>query len=168
MKVISVRVLPWTDVSKADQQLMQQAIMARHRSQCDYSQYAVGAAVRTESGDMSVGQNVETVTWTQTTHAEQSAITASVTASGPGFKVDTIAVVGAPKAVRINGPEDVWGESPESMESIFGPCGHCRQIIWENAHGDPDVRVLMLEPSGEVSVTTMGDLFPMAFGPDNL
>lgn len=166
-RTVSVSVVAFEDLSDSYQELMRQAIFVRGQSQCPHSGFAVGAAVLTDNGDISVGQNVENVTYTQTTHAEQSAITALITANGPGVKIDTIAIVAAPRSTRVE-PLTVWGDSPRSMDDIFGPCGQCRQIIWENAEGDKDISVLILQPSGEVAVTTMGDLFPMPFGPNNI
>ena len=167
-KTIGVNILPWHDLLPIDQQLVTQAVFARQHAQCPYSEYAVGAALVTTDGDISTGQNVENVNWTATTHAEQAALVSAITANGPGLEVWRIAVVAAPRKIRINGPTDVWGEGPKSIDEVFGPCGHCRQILLENAPKNQEMVILDLQPDWSVSMATLSDFFPMAFGPQSL
>ncbi len=47
--------------------------------------------------------------------------------------------------------------------------GMCRQTLMEFAPKDPtDVRVTLVNPAGDRRSTTLGDLLPMAFRPEDL
>ncbi|PYN12669.1 MAG: cytidine deaminase, partial [Candidatus Rokuibacteriota bacterium] len=46
------------------------------------------------------------------------------------------------------------------------PCGRCRQQLAEFAR--PDARIHLCGPEGLRATTTLGELLPLAFGPDAL
>ena len=114
-----------------------------------------------------MGCNVERGSYTQTTHAEQNAIDSMVADRGAG-KLITVALVGGPETIVYKFPPKKTDESITEIEDVPVPCGHCLQIIWENCHNDPNVRLLALARNGEVVLTTIGDAFPMCFGPADL
>jgi xanthosine phosphorylase len=101
----------------------------------------VGAAVRTPSGRVFAGCNVENAAYPQTQCAEATAIGAMVAAGE--YEIAEIAVVAA-------------GETPCS------PCGGCRQRLAE--FGRPETRVHMAGPDGPAVTVTLGELLPHAFG----
>ena len=47
-----------------------------------------------------------------------------------------------------------------------GPCGVCRQALYE--FGGPELTVIMARSEDDYIVTTLGDLLPYGFGPANL
>ena len=110
-----------------------------------YSQFAVSAVARGESGRLYVGVNVENAAYPQGWCAEASALAAMVMAGET--RLNEIAVMA-------------------SGEAICTPCGGCRQKIREFA--DPDARVLCYGPEGLRATYTLGELLPHAFGPDHL
>lgn len=125
--------------------LIQAASAVRQNAHAPYSNYLVGAAVRTQSGDIFVGCNVENVAYPEGTCAEAGAIAAMCAA---GQRVITeVAVIG-------------------SSDTPVPPCGGCRQKLAEFASGD--VRVTMATLDGQTHVQTVADLLPGAFGRDHL
>ena len=49
---------------------------------------------------------------------------------------------------------------------VTGPCGVCRQALYE--FGGPDLTVIMARTEEDYIVTTLGELLPYGFGPANL
>ena len=105
-----------------------------------YSSFQVGSALRTLSGAVFTGCNVENASYGLTICAERSAIFRAVASEGPAMKLASIAVV-------CPGHE-------------FPPCGACRQVIAEFA--TPDTHVCFLQNGAPVALT-MAELLPGAF-----
>jgi cytidine deaminase len=112
---------------------------------CPYSHYRVGAAIRTASGAVAVGCNVENAAYPLGSCAEAGAIAAMV-AAGQREIVEIVVVTD--------------GDEPGT------PCGGCRQRIREFA--GPDVAVHSVAESGVTWSTTVADLLPHSFGPEFL
>ena len=51
-------------------------------------------------------------------------------------------------------------------ELVTGPCGVCRQALYE--FSGPDLTVIMARTEEDYIVTTLGQLLPYGFGPANL
>jgi cytidine deaminase len=118
---------------------------AMEKAYAPYSQFAVSAVVRGESGRLYVGVNVENASYPQGWCAEASALAAMVMAGET--RLNEIAVMA-------------------SGEAICTPCGGCRQKIREFAHSN--TRILCYGPKGLRATYTLGELLPHAFGPDHL
>ena len=110
-----------------------------------YSQFPVGAALRTPSGAIHVGANVENAAYPQGQCAEASAIGAMVAAGES--EISAVAVVA------------------EKLD-ICPPCGGCRQRLKEFAA--PGTPVYLGRPGGPMETTTMGELLPLAFDEESL
>lgn len=117
------------------------AIKVRENAHAPYSNFQVGAALRTESGAVYVGCNVENVAYPEGTCAEAGAIAAMV-AAGERVVTEIYVVAGSPQPVP--------------------PCGGCRQKLAEFAAGD--VRVTMATTADAEQVLTVAELLPGAFG----
>jgi cytidine deaminase len=123
--------------------LIDLAIEARRRAYAPYSNYPVGAALRTKSGKVFTGVNVENAAYPATICAERTAVFKAVSEGEREFEV--IAVVTA------NGGT---------------PCGSCRQVL---AEFGLDTLVLIADGEGKlVQETTVKDLLPGAFTPEHL
>lgn len=123
--------------------LIDLAIEARRRAYAPYSNYPVGAALRTKSGKVFTGVNVENAAYPTTICAERTAVFKAVSEGEREFEV--IAVVTA------NGGT---------------PCGSCRQVL---AEFGLDTLVLIANRDGElVQEITVKDLLPGAFTPEHL
>ncbi|MDY0008571.1 MAG: cytidine deaminase [Bdellovibrionales bacterium] len=143
-------VAPKNSVKKLDAKTMaslsKRAIAARGRAYCPYSNHPVGVAIVSGSGKVYAGANVEVAHY-KGLCAEASAISAMITAG------ETVI-----RAVVVAGP---------SMEYLCTPCGDCRQRLRE--FSAPDVQIYSLWKDGRLgAVTTMADLLPLSFGPENL
>jgi cytidine deaminase len=116
----------------------------------------VGAAVRSRSGKIYAGANLENASSGLSICAEAAALTRANSAGD--LEIETIAVVG------FSFPD------PDGASRVVTPCGSCRQLIAEAAQlANSDVRVLCC--SGEldnVVVSRISELLPNAFGPENL
>lgn len=121
-----------------DKALISLANEARKRAYAPYSRYRVGAALRTKSGRVFTGVNVENAAYPATMCAERVAVFKAVSEGEREF--EAIAVV-----TDNGGP----------------PCGGCRQVL---AEFGLETRVLMANGEGEfVRETTVAELLPQAF-----
>lgn len=129
-----------------DPELLLAARAVHLRAYCPYSNYRVGAAIRTSSGTVIVGCNVENAAYPLGSCAEAGAISAMV-AAGEHSIAEIVVVTD--------------GDQPGT------PCGGCRQLLREFA--GPDVAVHSVAASAGASLTTtMAELLPHSFGPEFL
>ena len=126
------------------QLLIAAAKQARENAHAPYSNFRVGAALRSTSGRIYGGCNVENATYGLTLCAERVAIFKAISEGERGFSA--IAVV-------------------TDTETLTPPCGACRQLIWEFCG---DIPVSMANLSGRSEVIQMKDLFPKHFDESNL
>ena len=121
-----------------DEELVRIAALARQRAYAPYSNYRVGAALRTARGKVTGGANVENASYGLTICAERAALFAAVNAGDKGF--DGIAVVAS---------------------DLAPPCGACLQVLSEFC-GD-DLRVVLAADDGRREVTRLGALLTRPF-----
>jgi cytidine deaminase len=110
-----------------------------------YSRFKVGAAIRSETGRIFAGCNVENAAYPQGSCAETGAISAMIAAGES--RIREILVIG-------------------DGENLVTPCGGCRQRIREFA--GPETPIHIAGPEGVRRSFTLGELLPFSFGPDNL
>ncbi|HEY8226781.1 MAG TPA: cytidine deaminase [Pyrinomonadaceae bacterium] len=121
------------------QPLIEAAQNARLRSVAPFSNFLVGAAIRTESGKVYTGCNIESASYGLTVCAERVAIWKALSEGERNFT--QLAVVA-------------------DTESLTPPCGTCRQIIWEFARG---AEIVFANLEGQSEVFHVADLLPRAF-----
>ncbi|NOZ49677.1 MAG: cytidine deaminase [Chloroflexi bacterium] len=122
--------------------LVRRAMQARSKAYAPYSRYAVGAAVLTMAGDIFDGCNIENATYSATVCAERVAIFKAI--SEGQRHLAAIAVV---------------------TENGGSPCGICRQVMREFA---PDMVVLIADAEGSYRRSTVAQLLPDSFAPEDL
>lgn len=115
--------------------LVQAARAAAKGAYCPYSNFAVGAAILTKSGEIFTGANVESVSYGATVCAERAALCAAVSAGHRKFLA--IAVYNAKGCT---------------------PCGICRQMLAEFG----DMWVYLCNNEGEKSLL-LSKLLPAPF-----
>jgi len=120
--------------------LVDEAKTVRENAYAPYSGFKVGAAVRTPSGRVFTGVNVENAAYPEGTCAEAGAIAAMVAAGET--EIAEVAVVG------------------DATDPVT-PCGGCRQKIAEFA--PPGVPVTMTNLRGDVLTMKIEELLPKAF-----
>jgi cytidine deaminase len=125
------------------QALIDLAKEARRRAYAPYSNYQVGAALRTRSGRIFTGCNVENAAYPTSICAERVAIFKAVSEGEKEFDVIVV--------VTSNGGT---------------PCGSCRQVM---AEFGLDTLVLVANDKGRLVLeTTVEGLLPGAFTPKDL
>ncbi len=135
---------------KEYQKLIREALKAREFSCAPYSNYRVGAALLTGSGEIFTGCNIENAAFTPTVCAERTAFFKAVSEGRREFLA--IAVTGSPA-----------GE----MTQMSWPCGVCRQVMMEFC--DPETFLVIVAVSEEnYRVRRLKELLPEGFGPFNL
>ena len=130
-------------LSKADEELIEAARAAiRKRYRNDWQE--VGAALRTRSGEIVTGVNLDAYLGRMAVCAEGVALGRVITDLGEAG-VDTIVAVRHPKP----------GEKDRTI-AVVSPCGSCRELIWDY---DRNARVIVPGAKG-VEVTTISELLP--------
>jgi cytidine deaminase len=129
-----------------DDELFEAARRVRDRAHAPYSRYAVGAALRTASGRVHIGCNVENASFPEGWCAETSAIAAMIASAETEADraIVAICVVAAPIEGRLT-----------------APCGGCRQRLAE--FGRADTIIHDASPEGEILSYRLADLLPAAF-----
>jgi cytidine deaminase len=115
---------------------------ATTRSYAPYSHVRVGAGALTSGGATIVGSNVENASYGLTLCAECSLVSDLIRTDG-----------GRLVAVSI-----VAGDG-----EVITPCGRCRQVLYEHGGGE-----LLLDAGEGREPTTLAQLLPGAFGPEDL
>ena len=123
--------------------LIDLANQARDKAYAPYSNYKVGAALRTKSGRIFTGANVENAAYPTTMCAERVAVYKAVSEGERDFQA--IVVV---------------------TENGGTPCGSCRQVL---AEFGLDTLVIVAKADGTlVSEQSVSELLPGAFTPADL
>ena len=130
---------------EAQQDLFEAARVAQANAHAPYSHFPVGAAIRTATGRVFAGSNVENVSFPEGICAEAAAIGAMVTA-GEDTIVEVLTIADG--------------------DEITTCCGGCRQRLAEFA--DPSTLVHAAGPDGIRRSFTLGELLPAAYGPQHL
>lgn len=110
-----------------------------------YSNFPVGAAILSKTGEIFTGCNVENSSYGLSNCAERTAIFKAVSEGSQEF--DKMVITG-----NTDGP--------------ISPCGACRQVISEFCA--PDMPVILTNVDGNTEETTVGALLPGAFRPGDL
>lgn len=111
---------------------------------CRYSKFHVGAAIKTKSGKIFTGCNVENVSFGLTMCAERNAIGAMITAGE-------------------SDPQEVVIYTPTDTPTL--PCGACRQVLNEF---NGKMKITSICDGKEVFNGTLDELLPHAFPVDAL
>ena len=119
--------------------LIAAAMKARECAYAPFSNFRVGSALRTKSGRIYTGCNVENATLGLTVCAERVALLKAISEGERGF--DAIAVVA-------------------DTDVLTPPCGPCRQLIWEFCN---DIPVILSNLKGKVEEERSGTLLPRPF-----
>ncbi|AFZ65845.1 cytidine deaminase [Deinococcus peraridilitoris] len=127
------------DQQTADAELLSAAQQAYHNAYAPYSKFGVGAALRTPTGEVFAGANVENASYGLGRCAEQSAVQAMATTGQRTFTEVVVYSEASPPA---------------------SPCGACRQVLFEFA---PEAQVTCVNHLGEVLSLQVKELLPHGF-----
>lgn len=124
---------------KREVQIDEAAKEARLQSVAPFSRFMVGAAVKTQSGKVYTGCNIESASYGLTVCAERVAIWKALSEGEREFT--ELSVVA-------------------DTESLTPPCGTCRQIIWEFCK---NATIKLMNLHGDSEIVSIRDLLPRAF-----
>lgn len=130
------------------EELVKKAYEAQKFSYSPYSNFQVGAALLTKSGNVYTGCNIENAAFSPTNCAERTAFFKAVSEGEREF--EAIAVVGNKKDT----PKEEW--------DFCTPCGVCRQVMAEFVN--PDKFVIYAGKGEEIQSFTLKELLPESFG----
>ena len=132
------------DSGKSPDRLRDAAFDAMENAYAPYSRFRVGAALRTSTGEIVAGCNVENAVYGEALCAERVAVAAAVARGMKEFVEIAIA-----------------SESDDPAP----PCGSCRQTMSEFA---PDLVVTSYAKNGRQATWRLSDLLPEAFALNHL
>lgn len=124
--------------------LVTAAKKAKLKAYAPYSNFRVGAAIRTKRGRVYTGCNIENSSYGLTICAERTAIFKAISEGEREFTAIAVA-----------------SDDPD----FCPPCGACRQVLMDLA---PHINFVMINKKGQEKVVTLSELFPYPFGPDHL
>lgn len=130
---------------KEIQELISRALEARKNAYAPYSDFRVGAALLSDSGEIYTGCNIENSAYTPTNCAERTAFFKAVSEGVRSFRAICIA----------GGPGEREPEEP------CPPCGVCRQVMLEFC--GPEFEVILAVNRQQYEVYTLDRLAPMGF-----
>lgn len=122
------------------EKLIETAKQARRQSIAPFSNFLVGAALKTQDGKVYTGCNVESASYGLTVCAERVAIWKALSEGERHFT--ELAIVA-------------------DTETLTPPCGTCRQIIHEFC-GD-EATIILANLLGQIETCEMKELLPRAF-----
>ena len=127
-------------------ELLKNAYEAMDNAYAPYSNFHVGACVKTKDGKYHKGANVENASYGLTNCAERSALLHVFSLGYRQDDIEAIAIVG-------------------QGNTLITPCGACRQVLVELLKRDTPI---VLGTGEKVLVTNIEELMPMAFTSDDL
>lgn len=134
------------------EELITAAVQASRYAYAPYSNFPVGAAAYTVSGELITGANVENASYGLTLCAETSLVAELIKhTDADGTDADGTKRPPTLASIAVANPH---GE-------VLLPCGRCRQVLSEFA----SEKTLLLTPTGFLP---LAQLLPMAFGPKDL
>jgi cytidine deaminase len=125
--------------SEGTDELVAAARAGREHAVAPYSNFKVGAALRTKSGRIYTGCNVENASYGLTICAERVALLKALSEGEREFTM--IAVVA-------------------DAATPTAPCGPCRQLLWEYCG---DIHVVLANPQRIARTHRLSELLPFPF-----
>lgn len=126
--------------------ILDKAFEAMDNAYVPYSNYSVGACVKTTDGTYFIGANIENAAYSPTICGERNAIFAAYSNGYRKEDIESIAIV-------------------TSGKRIGTPCGVCRQVLIELINRDTPI---VLSNKKETRVTNIENLLPDSFNEEDL
>lgn len=121
-------------------ELIEQATLARKQAYAPYSKFKVGAVVKTKSGTIYTGCNIENSSYSLTCCAERVAIFKAIAHGERDF--ESMVVIG-------------------DTDEPISPCGACRQVMSE--FFNDEVAIYLVNLKGDLKETSISQLLPTSF-----
>jgi cytidine deaminase len=124
--------------------LVTAALDAMKNAVAPYSKFNVGAAIKTASGEVYSGHNIESPSFSLTICAERVALYKALSEGAREFRAIAIA---------------------SNSDEFCAPCGACRQALSDFA---ANIDVILVNKKGDTKKYKLEKLLPFAFGDSNL
>ncbi|SFR63040.1 cytidine deaminase [Anaeromicropila populeti] len=131
-------------------EMIQKAIEALDYSYAPYSQFKVAAALKTKSGKVYTGCNIESASYSPSNCAERTAFFKAVSEGEREFA--EIVIVGGKDG---------------KLTEYCPPCGVCRQVMMEFCN-PKEFTIILAISAEDYKEFKLEELMPMGFGPGNL
>ena len=115
-----------------------------------YSEFKVGAVLKTKEGKFYTGCNIENAAYTPTNCAERTAFFKAISEGEQEF--EAICIVGGKKGI---------------LTEYIAPCGVCRQVMMECCNPEKFQIILAINKE-RYKIITLKEILPLGFGPANL
>lgn len=146
----TLKVAQWSELTDAEQQLIEKAKESTYNSYAPYSHFHVGAAILLKNGVIVPGCNQENAAFPAGLCAERSAIFAA----GAQYPDQPVLML----AIAVRNSEGEFLAEPAS------PCGSCRQVIIETeTRFKHPVRILLYGTSHTYIMDGIKQLMPLSF-----
>lgn len=126
--------------------ILKKAFAAMENAYAPYSNYHVGACVKTKDGKFIQGANIENASYGLSNCAERNAIFAAYSLGYRKHDIEALAIVSDGKRIGT-------------------PCGACRQVLNELLEKDTPI---ILSNGKDELVTNIAELLPMSFDSEDL
>ncbi|MCK4376666.1 MAG: cytidine deaminase [Actinomycetia bacterium] len=165
-----------------NEKLIEIAKKARENAYAPYSNFKVGAALLTKTGNVYKGCNVENASYGLTVCAERVAISNAISsgekefmkiAIAGGFNEEYIEKVGEEVEKNID-EEDMYKTKKnekekikeiakrdiQEIEDVLIPCGACMQVMSEF---NPNLELILSDSKGKIIIKNLKEVFPKPF-----
>jgi len=151
---VSTRVATQEELSLKERELIREAVNAAESSYSPYSHFAVGAALRLDTGEIIKGSNQENASYPVGCCAERTALFWT----GANRKHAVICEIAV---VALNGGQ--------ITRDVTAPCGMCRQALLEVERRQKiPIRVFLCGKDEVVILNQVADLLPLSFNAENM
>ncbi len=146
-----------------NRELVEIAKKARENAYAPYSNFKVGAALLTKSGNVYKGCNVENASYGLTVCAERVAISNAISNGEKEFM--KMAIVGGfseghEREISEENIQEIVKKDMQESEDVLIPCGACMQVMSEF---NPDLELILLDTMGKTITINLKELFPKPF-----
>ncbi len=165
-----------------NEKLIEIAKKARENAYAPYSNFKVGAALLTKTGNVYQGCNVENASYGLTVCAERAAISNAISSGEKefmkiaivgGFNEEYIEKVGEEVEKNID-EEDMYKTKKnekekikeiakrdiQEIEDVLIPCGACMQVMSEF---NPNLELILSDSKGKIIIKNLKEVFPKPF-----
>jgi len=165
-----------------NEKLIEIAKKARENAYAPYSNFKVGAALLTKTGNVYKGCNVENASYGLTVCAERTAISNAISSGEKefmkiaivgGFDEEYIEKVGEEVEKNID-EEDMYKTKKnekekikeiakrdiQEIEDVLIPCGACMQVMSEF---NPNLELILSDSKGKIIIKNLKEVFPKPF-----
>lgn len=135
------------NIFKDYSELLDNAFSAMKNAYAPYSNYKVGAAIKTKDGKYHIGANIENASYGLTNCAERSVLFHLYSLGYRKNDIEAMALV-------------------TCGNTLGTPCGACRQVM--NELVSTNTPIIIANTNNEAMITNIGELLPFSFTSDNL